>query len=225
MIEVKNIYKTYKLGETEVRALRGVDLKIKEGEFTFIVGPSGSGKTTLLDIIGTIARPTKGQVFIDGKNVEEFNDFQLSMFRRKKIGFVFQTFNLLPTLTALENVLVPLMPDKITPERRKKGIKLLEEMGLGERLHHIPTKLSGGERQRVTVARALINDPVMVLADEPTGELDSKTGDVLLDHMRKMNKDRGTTFLLVTHNEDHIKKGDRYCIIKDGKIVSDRKKK
>ena len=220
MIEAKNVHKSYKMGNVTVKAVSGVTLKIKEGEFSFIVGPSGSGKTTLLDIIGALSHPDKGYILIDKKRLIDFDDYQLSLFRRKKIGFIFQSFNLLPSLTAIENVLVPMYPDGITQTIRQKAISLLTEVGLGDRINHKPFELSGGERQRVAVARALINDPVIVLADEPTGNLDSKTGDALFDYMRKLNKEKRTTFVIVTHDTEYITKTDHVFMLKDGKIIS-----
>ncbi|MFW5902729.1 MAG: ABC transporter ATP-binding protein [archaeon] len=221
MLEGKNLHKYYKMGETVVKALRGINIKLEEGNFTYIVGPSGSGKTTLLDLLGALSRPTKGKVLYKGKELNKFNDYQLSMFRRKKVGFVFQTYNLNKSLTALENVLVPLQPIGITKKDRLKARKLLKETGLGKRINHKPTQLSGGEIQRVTVARAMINDPDIVLADEPTGELDSKTGEKVMKYMRKMNEEKNTSFLIVTHDAEYIEKGDRLIEMKDGKLIKD----
>lgn len=222
VIEVEDVHKIYKIGETKVEALRGVSMKIKEGDFAFIVGPSGSGKTTLLDLMGALSHPTHGKVFLHGKEIKRFNDFQLSMFRRRKIGFVFQSFNLIPTLSALDNVLIPLMPEKIEPHEVEKAKELLTKLGLGKRMDHKPNELSGGEKQRVAVARALINDPLIVLADEPTGELDHKTGRELFSYMREMNKEENKTFIVVTHDVEYIKKGDRVFKIHDGEIVDSR---
>lgn len=222
VIEVENVYKIYKVGETRVEALRGVSLKIKEGDFAFIVGPSGSGKTTLLDLMGALSHPTHGKVFLHGKEIKRFNDFQLSMFRRRKVGFVFQAFNLIPTLSALDNVLIPLMPEKIEEREVEKAKELLTILGLGGRMDHKPNELSGGEKQRVAVARALINDPFIILADEPTGELDHKTGRELFGYMRKMNKEKNKTFVVVTHDVEYIKKGDRVFKIHDGKIIDSK---
>lgn len=221
MLEGKNLKKHYQLGETTVKALRGVNVKLNKGDFTFVVGPSGSGKTTLLDMLGALSRPTKGKVQYKGKELNKFNDYQLSMFRRKKVGFVFQTYNLNRSLTALENVLVPLQPKGVTKEDRIKGKNLLKEMGLGKRIKHKPTQLSGGEIQRVTVARAMINDPEIILADEPTGELDTKTGEELMKYMRKINKEEDVSFLIVTHDVEYVEEEDRILKMKDGKIKSD----
>ncbi len=223
MLEGKNIHKYYQLGETTVKALKGVDVELCKGDFTFIVGPSGSGKTTLLDILGALSRPTKGKVLYKDKELNTFNDYQLSMFRRKKVGFVFQTYNLNRSLTALENVLVPLQPQGVTSKDKKRAKKLLKETGLGERIKHKPTQLSGGEIQRVTVARAMINNPDIILADEPTGELDTKTGDKLMEYMRKINKEEDVSFLIVTHDTEYIEEGDRLIEMKDGKLFKDDK--
>jgi putative ABC transport system ATP-binding protein len=219
MIEAKNIHKIFQMGETTVHALKGVSLDIKEGDFVFIVGPSGSGKTTLMDILGALSRPTKGKVMMDGTNITDLNDLQQSMFRRLKVGFVFQTFNLIPTLSALDNVLIPLIPEKPTEADKNRAKELLSEMGLGRRYKHRPNELSGGERQRVAVARAMINDPLIILADEPTGELDTKTGGEVFDYMRKLNKEDNKTFVVVSHDIEYIKKKDKVFRLKDGKFV------
>ncbi len=210
------VTKVYKVGETEVHALKGVSLKVRPGDFVFIVGPSGSGKTTLLEIMGGLMTPTSGRVLIDGKDISKFNDWQLSLFRRNRIGFVFQNFNLIPSLTALENVLVPMIPEGITKSLEKRARELLKEMGLGHRLHHTPGQLSGGEKQRVAIARALINEPLIVLADEPTGELDTATGAMIMDYMRKLNKENNLSFVIVTHDVEYIRKSDKLYRIKDG---------
>jgi len=218
MLEARDVQKIFYMGDIAVHAVRGVSLKVHEGEFAFIVGPSGSGKTTLLDMLGALSHPTKGKMIIDGRQIDEFNDFQLSMFRRDRIGFIFQTFNLIPTLNAVDNVLVPMIPEKITPELRQRAEHLLTQMGLKERMHHQPNQLSGGERQRVAIARSLINDPVIVLADEPTGELDSKTGREVMDYMHRMNEEEGKTFVIVTHDTEYIRPEDKVYTMKDGLI-------
>ena len=218
MIELEDITKVYKVGDSEVKAIDNVTLKVKKGDFVFIVGPSGSGKTTLLEIMGGLMTPTKGRVIVDGKDISKFNDFQLSMFRRKRIGFIFQNFNLIPTLNSLENVLVPMIPQGITRKLESRAKELLRELGLGHRVHHTPNQLSGGERQRVAIARALVNDPVLVLADEPTGELDSKTGEMIMDYLRKLNKEENVSFVIVTHDTEYIKPDDTVYLIKDGTI-------
>lgn len=221
VLEAKNVHKYYLLGEnTIVKAVRGISLKIREKEFVTVLGPSGSGKSTLLHMLGALDRPTKGKIFIDGLDVSGFGDWELSMIRRKKIGFVFQAHNLIPTLTALENVIVPLMPDKsLTDEEKKvRGIRLLRDVGLGKRIYHHPNQLSGGERQRVAIARALVNNPAIVLADEPTGELDSRTANEIMTIMRKLNKHEDKTFVIVTHNEGLCKGCDVVFRLKDGQI-------
>ncbi len=218
MLEGKDLHKYFKMGTTTVKALRGVDITLESGDFTFIVGPSGSGKTTLLDLLGALSRPTKGRVLYKGKELNKFNDYQLSMFRRKKVGFVFQSYNLNRSLTALENVLVPIQPQGVTQKDVKRAKKLLKEVGLGKRTNHKPTQLSGGEIQRVTVARAIVNQPDIVLADEPTGELDTKTGENLMKYMRKLNEKKGLSFLIVTHDTEYIEEGDRLIEMKDGKL-------
>ncbi len=221
MITVKDVRKTYQMGTTRIDALRGVSLKIRAGEFVFVIGPSGSGKTTLLDIIGALSRPTSGEVLLDGKDLSEFDDFQLSMFRRKKIGFIFQAFNLIPSISALENVLLPHVPEGVKPEHTRRAKELLGLVGLSDRMQHRPSQLSGGQAQRVAIARSLINDPLIVLADEPTGEVDHATGSVIFEYMRKMNREEKKTFVVVTHDTEYIKKGDRILHIRDGVIVKD----
>ncbi len=219
LIKAKEVWKTYKVGEVFVNALRGVNLSIKEGEFVFIVGPSGSGKTTLLDVLGGLSRPTKGKVFVRGNDLYSFDDYELSFYRRYKVGFVFQAFNLAPSLTAFENVLLPKMPDGISKQDKEKAEELLKVLGLGKRKNHKPTQLSGGEKQRVAIARALINNPLIIFADEPTGELDSKTGEEVIEYMRKINKEEKKTFVIVTHDLEYIKKRDKVFKLKDGRIV------
>ncbi len=222
MLEGKNLHKYYKLGETTVKALRGVDVEINEGDFTFVVGPSGSGKTTLLNLLGALDKPTKGKILFRGKEISKFTEYQQSMFRRKRIGFIFQSYQLKSSLTALENILVPLQPEGVTPQDKKRGIELLKEVGLGDRVNHTPTELSGGEIQRVTVARALIKQPDMVLADEPTGELDTETGARLYKSMRKINREEKKPFLIVTHDTEYIKPDDKVLELKDGKVKERR---
>ena len=221
MISVKDVHKTYQIGTTRIEALRGVSLRIRAGEFVFIVGPSGSGKTTLLDIMGALSKPTSGTVMLDGKDLSQFDDFQLSMFRRRKIGFIFQAFNLVPSLTALENVLLPHVPEGVSAEHTREARELLGLVGLADRMHHRPSQLSGGQTQRVAIARALINDPVIVLADEPTGEVDHATGTLIFEYMRKMNLEEKKTFVVVTHDTEYIRKGDRVLHIRDGVIAKD----
>jgi putative ABC transport system ATP-binding protein len=216
MIIVNDVYKEYMMGKFKVQAVRGISLKIKEGSFNFVVGPSGSGKTTLLDMMGALSRPTRGEILINKTPLSKLSDYQLSIFRRRKMGYIFQSFNLIPSLTSMENVLIPLQPDGIRPEDEKKAKELLEMVGLGHRLNHKPNELSGGEKQRVAVARAFINDPITILADEPTGNLDSKTGAQVFEYLRKLNKEKGTTVVIVTHDTEFIKKSDGLFRIKDG---------
>jgi putative ABC transport system ATP-binding protein len=220
MIKVENVHKIYGSGPNRVRALKGVSLEIQEKEFVFIVGPSGSGKTTLLDMIGGLLRPTKGRVLYNKKNIYEMNDDELSLFRRNTIGFVFQAYNLIPSLTVLENILVPLYPQGITEKDVKKARELLKIVGLQEKENRKPSELSGGERQRVAIARAMINDPLVIL-DEPTGNLDSKTGEVVMNYFRKINKEKGTTIVVVTHDIEYIRKKDTVYKIKDGTILNE----
>ncbi|MBU0662760.1 MAG: ABC transporter ATP-binding protein [Candidatus Diapherotrites archaeon] len=225
MIEAKNITKQYKMGTTTVHALRGVSLKINKGDFVIIVGPSGSGKSTLMHILGALDHPTSGSVHIGGRNISVLEDWHLAMIRREKIGFVFQAFNLIPTLNALENVIIPTEPTNRQPEEvAEKAKALLRQMGLGERMFHKPTELSGGERQRVSIARSLINNPEIIFADEPTGNLDSATGDKIVREMRRLNKEENKTFVIVTHDEDLLRYATRQYHLKDGKIDSIRSK-
>ncbi|MCD6414957.1 MAG: ABC transporter ATP-binding protein [Candidatus Diapherotrites archaeon] len=220
LLEARDVYREYLLGKTVVKALRGVDVVIHKGDFVFIVGPSGSGKSTLMHILGALDHPTKGSVLLDGKNLARLSDWQLSMVRRNRVGFVFQGFNLVHSLNAKENVMLPLQTsdiDKVTLEAR--AIKLLMEVGLKHRINHRPNELSGGERQRVATARALINEPEIILADEPTGELDSKTGAEIMGLMRTINKEKGTTFVIVTHDTEYITEKDKVFRIRDGKII------
>jgi len=220
IIEVKSIEMTYNLGkENELKVLKGVDLKIKKGEMIAMLGPSGSGKSTLMHIIGCLDRPTKGKVYIEGKDVYKLSDDELALIRRKKIGFVFQQFNLIRVFTAVENVELPLRLAGVKREEaRKRAMELLKLVKLDERAGHFPNQLSGGELQRVAIARALANKPLIVLADEPTGNLDSKTGSEIIKLMNKLN-DKGYTFLIVTHDFSIAKLAARIIKIKDGKIL------
>ena len=221
IIEAKGVKREYQMGETVVKALRGVDIDIGRGDFVFIVGPSGSGKSTLMHILGALDHPSGGKVRIGGVDIRQMSDFQLSMMRRNRIGFIFQTFNLVLSINALDNVMLPLITDKSVDSiaLEKRARKLLKEVGLANRMRHTPNEMSGGERQRVAIARALINDPELILADEPTGNLDSTTGDEIFRLMREMNRRHGTTFVIVTHDVEYIQKGDRVYHIKDGVIT------
>jgi len=219
VIITENLVEEYLLGKVVVPALRGVNLKIKRGEFAVIMGPSGSGKSTLLNLLGGLQKPTGGRVLINGVDLSTLNENQLAIFRRKNVGFVFQAYNLIPTLTAIENVELPMIFYNIPPnERKRRAEKLLHSLGLGDRLHHRPSELSGGEQQRVSIARALANNPEIILADEPTGNLDTKTGRRIMEEIVKVNRDFGKTIVMVTHDPEVAHFGDRIIHIRDGKI-------
>ena len=221
IIEVANVYKIYKMGKMEVRALRGVSVLIERGEFVAIMGPSGSGKSTLMNLVGCLDTPTSGTYELNGVNVSEMDDNQLAGIRNKEIGFVFQTFNLLPRANALRNVELPLIYAGLANEERKKtALQALTQVGLADRVHHKPNELSGGQRQRVAIARALVTDPSIILADEPTGNLDSKTGAEIMDLFDTLWR-RGNTIILVTHEETIAKRSRRIVRILDGLIASD----
>ena len=220
LIVVENLHKTYLLGTTAVAALRGVDLKIDKGDFVDIMGPSGSGKTTLLNLIGGLDTPTRGKIFLEGRNISMLNDNDLAEIRKERIGFVFQFYNLLPQMTALENVMVPLhFSGKLSKRgKRKKALDLLRLVGLEERAHHTPSELSGGEQQRVAIARAFSNDPALIILDEPTGDLDSKTGVMILNLLRDLNR-RGATFVAVSHDAAVSEFATRVFHMRDGKLT------
>lgn len=221
IIKVENVKKIYRMGDNEVRALDGVSLVVEEGEFLIVMGPSGSGKTTLLHLMGCLDKPTEGEIYIASTPVSKLNDSQLAKIRNKMVGFVFQQFNLLPRLTALENVELPMIYAGVPKSaRQKKAKELLELVGLGDRLHHRPTQLSGGQMQRVAIARALANDPMVLLADEPTGNLDSKSGEEILKIFSELNE-RGQTIIIVTHDPEVAKHAGRIVRMRDGKIVSE----
>jgi putative ABC transport system ATP-binding protein len=218
IVEVSNVRKSYLLGSLEVPVLSSINLKINNGEFLAIMGPSGSGKSTLVNLIGCLDRPTEGQVLISGRDLYKMSDEELARLRGLEIGFVFQTFNLVPRLTALENVLLPTFANsRIGVDPRKRAKELLEIMGLKDRMHHRPGELSGGQSQRVSIARALINDPAILLADEPTGNLDSKTGAEILSIFINLNME-GRTVVIVTHDSEIAKYADRIILVKDGII-------
>ena len=223
LVEIINVRKDYFLGKTSIHALRGIYLKIENGEFLAIVAPSGAGKTTLLNLIGAIDSPTEGKVLFEGKDLSGMNDRQLTKLRLYKIGFIFQTFNLIPVLNVYENIEFPLLLRKdISPrERKKRTEKLIEEVGLGEFAHHKPAELSGGQRQRVAIARALVTGPDLVLADEPTANLDSETGNRIMETMKALNKIENTTFVFSTHDPEVIKYAKRIVKMRDGKIIED----
>ena len=221
VIAVKDVVKTYVMGDNIVNALAGVSLSIKAGEFAAIMGPSGSGKSTLMNILGCLDRPSSGSYMLDGREVSEYSDDELAVTRNKKIGFVFQSFNLLPRMTALQNVALPLvyagMPVK---ERLERAANVLERVGLGERSHHRPNELSGGQRQRVAIARALVNNPAIIMADEPTGNLDTKSGNEIMKMLKELN-DEGKTIILVTHEPEIAEQTRRTINVRDGLIVKD----
>jgi putative ABC transport system ATP-binding protein len=219
MIELKGVSKVYKMGKEEFTALDNIDLTIKEGEFVAIVGPSGSGKSTFMHLVGGLDTPTRGQILIDGKNIGELNDKEIAKYRNEKIGFVFQAFNLENTQSALENVMMPLIfAGKSAGERKKAAIKSLEMVGLEKKVKNKPMEMSGGERQRVSIARALVNTPHIIFADEPTGNLDSKNGEAIMKLLMELNQEKGYTIIMVTHNQEEAKKASRIIRIRDGRI-------
>jgi ABC-type lipoprotein export system ATPase subunit len=220
-IEVETLAKHYPQGATTVRALDGVSFAIGAGEFVAVVGRSGSGKTTLLDCVGLLLRPSAGRVLLDGQDTGRLRDGDRAGLRGRRIGFIFQEFNLLPGLNALENVMLPLRYTKTTGDGKARARELLEAVGLADRAHHRPDQLSGGEQQRVAIARSLINRPTLVLGDEPTGEVDSETSLQLVDLMRRMNQEQGVTFVLVTHDMEVAQRANRIIRLKDGHVLSD----
>lgn len=209
------------MGEVQIEALKNIDLKVKRGEFVVILGPSGSGKTTLLNLIGGIDSPTEGEIFVNGIDISKFNQNKLTLYRRETVGFIFQFFNLIPTLTAKENVEFALELKDKKRERKRDATELLELVGLKERTDHFPYQLSGGEQQRVAIARALAKDPPLLLCDEPTGELDFKTGKKVLKVMKDLNKSEGKTYIVVTHNTPVGKIADRVIYLHDGEIAKE----
>jgi len=224
IVKVHGVKKAYRMGKVIVPALRGVSFEVEEGEFLAVLGPSGSGKSTLLHLIGCLDRPDEGKIFIGGADVLKLNDEELAELRLRKIGFVFQFFNLLPRLTAIRNVELPLLIAGV-PERkaRERAMEMLRLVGLETRVNHRPTELSGGEQQRVAIARALINNPKIVLADEPTGNLDTKSGWEIVQLMKRLNKERGQTFIVVTHDPHIAETADRILYLKDGLIEGEKK--
>lgn len=222
LIEIKNIKKSYSLGDTELAILKGITLDIKKGEFVAIMGPSGSGKSTLMNILGCLDKPTSGEYILDGENISNLSSDELAEIRNKTIGFVFQGFNLLSRTSAIENVELPMMYAGVPPvERRKRAIRALKTVGLFSRRHHMPNQLSGGQQQRVAIARALVNRSPIIFADEPTGNLDTKTSAEVMDLFAKFNQELNKTIILVTHEEEIARYSDRIIRIVDGEIRSD----
>lgn len=219
VVDAENITKVYQMGEVEVHALRGLSVKIAPGEILSIMGPSGSGKSTLMNILGCLDRPTSGKYSLNGESVATLSDDQLAEIRNRGVGFVFQSFNLLPRATALANVELPLRYAELNGRNRKQVAKqALEAVGLGDRIRHRPNELSGGEQQRVAIARALVNDPAIIMADEPTGNLDSKAGEEIMALLRSLNQERGTTLIIVTHDPEIAALTDRIISLRDGRI-------
>ena len=222
MIKIDHLTKVYDTGSIQVEALKQINLEIEKGEFIAVMGPSGSGKSTLMNILGCLDRPTGGKYRLDEEKIEELNDVQLAAIRNKKIGFVFQSFNLLPRMSALKNVELPMMYGGVPPKaRNERAIAALERVGLGDRMHHKSNELSGGQRQRVAIARSLVNDPAIILADEPTGNLDTKSGNEIMGIFQQLNEE-GSTVILVTHEAEIAAYAKRVVAFRDGEIVEDR---
>ena len=223
IIDIRNVWKIYQMGKVHVPALRGLDLQVKEKDFVAIMGPSGSGKSTAMNIIGCLDVPTKGDIYLDNKNIAKMPESDLAKIRGQKIGFIFQQFNLIPSLTALENVELPMIFQGV-PEEKKiaRAKELLNLVGLGDRMNHRPSELSGGEQQRVAIARALANNPEIVLADEPTGNLDSKTGEKIMDILVDLHEKQMKTIIVITHDADIANYAHRKLVLKDGKLIKDK---
>jgi len=224
LIKLKDVWKTYYLGENVLNVLKEINLEINKSEFVVIIGPSGSGKSTLMNQVGVLDTPTKGKIFLSGTDISTLSESELAQLRGKKIGFVFQQFNLIPTLTALENVILPTIFQNIPEnERLDKAENLLKMVGLGDRMDHKPSELSGGQQQRVAIARALVNDPEIILADEPTGNLDSKSGQQVMDMLTKLHSQDKKTVILVTHDTELVRYSEKTIYLKDGEVVKIKK--
>ncbi len=221
VVDAREVVKTYVMGNVQVHALRGLSLTIAPGEVVAIMGPSGSGKSTLMNILGCLDRPTAGEYYLDGESVAELSDDQLADIRNRKVGFVFQSFNLLPRATALANVELPLRYARDGRNRRQRALAALEAVGLADRVHHRPNELSGGQQQRVAIARAIVNNPSIVMADEPTGNLDTASGEAIMELLLDLNKERGTTLIIVTHDPEIAALTERVIRIRDGKVVEE----
>lgn len=220
IIALVDVWKTYKMGEVEVNALKGVTLEVAQGDFLAITGSSGSGKSTMMNLVGCLDLPTKGLIYLDGRDISKLSESELAQVRGKKIGFIFQQFNLIPNLTALENVMLPLeFQDMAAETARKKAADLLDTVGLGDRMHHLPSQLSGGQQQRVAIARSLSNNPDVILADEPTGNLDSKSGSDVISLLEELWKKEGKTIIMVTHDLSLSGRAKRRIQLKDGQII------
>ncbi len=219
VVRTQDVKKVYEMGDVQVAALKGVDIEIEQGEYISIMGPSGSGKTTLFNMVGGLDKPSDGKVYIDDVDVAQLDAYELAWLRCRKIGYIFQTFNLIPVMTALENVTLPMVFAGLTSdEARDKGVELLNKVGLGDRVSHKPFELSGGQQQRVAVARAFANDPALILADEPTGNLDLRTGTEIIELLRQMNKDSGVTVVSATHDHKMLSVSDRVVWVRDGRV-------
>ena len=219
IIHLENVWKTYKMGSEQIHALRGINLDVFEGDFVAVQGPSGSGKSTAMNCIGCLDMPSKGTIYLDGNDISKLSESKLAQIRGRKIGFIFQKFNLIPTLTALENVMLPALFQETNKDYMKEEAKhLLDIVNLSHRINHKPAQLSGGEKQRVAIARALINNPEVILADEPTGNLDSKTGEIIMKILKDLNEKHNRTIVMVTHEKDIAAHAQRTVFIKDGRV-------